>query len=141
MDIKGYIFPDELLYDKRHFWIKDEGTFIILGMTDFAVRLAGEFVFVDIGNPGRKVEKDQMFMSVESGKWVGRVYSPIDGEIIAVNEELEFEPERINEDCYGDGWLVKISVKDRSQLADLMDVKQLEPWLIDEIKRVKGEEE
>jgi len=140
LDIKGYILPDELLYDKKHFWIKDKDTFITLGMTDFAVRLAGEFVFVDIVEPGKKVEKDKVFMSVESGKWVGRVTSPIDGEIVEVNEELEFEPEKLNEDCYEEGWLVKIKIRDRSQLEELMTVKEVEPWLLDEIKRVKGED-
>ncbi|ATW25873.1 glycine cleavage system protein H [Candidatus Formimonas warabiya] len=139
MHIEGYHFPDDLKYDRSHFWEKVEGDQVTLGMTDFAVRLAGEFVFADVVEPGKKVHKDQVFMSVESGKWVGRVMAPVDGEITAYNEDLEFEPERINEDPYGKGWLVKIKVYDPSQLAALMDVGMIEPWLKEEIKRVKGE--
>lgn len=139
MLIEGYHLPDELKYDQNHFWEKVSGDVLIMGMTDFAVRLAGEFVFVDVVETGKKVQKGKVFMSVESGKWVGRVVSPVDGEIVAFNEDLEFEPERINEDPYGKGWLVKIKVEQEDQLAELMDVQTLEPWLKEEIKRVKGE--
>ena len=81
MKIEGYNFPDNLKYDKHHFWSKIEDDLLTMGMTDFAVRLAGEFVYVDIVEPGKKVAKDKVFMSAESGKWVGRVYAPEDGEI------------------------------------------------------------
>jgi glycine cleavage system H protein len=111
-----------------------------MGMTDFTVRLAGEFVYVEVIEPGRKVQKGEVLMSVESGKWVGRVYAPADGEVVAFNDSLEFEPEKINEDPYGDGWLVRIRVADQSQLGELMTVAELEPWLQQEIERVKGEQ-
>lgn len=140
MDIQGYNFPEGLKYDKNHFWSKIEGDTLTLGFNEFAVRLAGEFVYVDTVDPGTKVQKGVAFMSAESGKWVGRVYSPVDGEIVAYNEDLEFEPDKINQDCYGEGWLVKIKIADKSQLAELLDPKDIEPFIISEIERVKGEE-
>jgi glycine cleavage system H protein len=139
VEIQGYKFPEDLKYDKKHFWEKIEGDTITMGMTDFTVRLAGEFVYVEVIEPGRRVKKGEVLMSVESGKWVGRVYAPADGEVVAFNENLEFEPEKINEDPYGDGWLVRIRVTDQNQLEELMTVDDLEPWLTPEIERVRGE--
>ena len=81
MNIEGFYFPEDLLYDKRHFWSKIKNTIITMGMTDYAVKSAGELVFVESIEPGRKVSQDQVFMSVESGKWVGRVYAPVSGEV------------------------------------------------------------
>lgn len=141
MQIQGYNFPEGLKYDKNHFWSKLDGDILTMGFNEFAVRLAGEFVYVDMVEPGKKVEQGKAFMSAESGKWVGRVYAPVDGEVVEFNADLEFEPDKINQDPYGEGWLVKIKIAEAGQLGALMDPESLEPWFLSELERVKGDAE
>ena len=122
MKIGDYEFPDELLYEKNHFWAarEDSGN-IIFGATDFFQKLAGEIVFIELPAVGTKVEQGKSFSSMESGKWVGKVFAPVSGEIIEVNEELEDSPELINESCYEEGWIAKIKPADYDgELGDLM---------------------
>jgi glycine cleavage system H protein len=118
--IDPYEFPDELYYDKEHIWAKAEGNVVTIGMSQFGQDLAGEIVYVEVPRVGRTVAKGEAFMSMESGKWVGRVKSPISGEIIEANEEIEWESTLVNEDPYGEGWLAKIEASDLSDLDDLM---------------------
>lgn len=137
MQYDGYMYPDELYYDKRHFWSRIEGDVVIMGMTEYATKAAGEIVFVEVVETGKKVVQDRAFMSVESGKWVGRVYAQVSGEVIEINEELEFEPALINEDPYGDGWLVKIKMSDSKELDKLLMGESYLEWLGPEIERQK----
>ena len=108
-------------------------------MDDFAEKLAGQIVFVQLPFVGKAVTSGKKFAKVESGKWLGTVYSPADGEISAVNEELEANPSLINSDCYGKGWMYKIKPTDKSQINSLVhggkDV--LEAWLQEDIKKFK----
>ncbi|MDR1856336.1 MAG: glycine cleavage system protein H [Desulfovibrio sp.] len=131
MEIAGYNMPEELYYDQYHFWSKVEGDEIVVGMDEFAVKLAGQIVFVQLPFVGKAVSAGKKFAKVESGKWLGTVYSPADGEVVAVNEELESNPSLINSDCYGKGWMYRIKPADMSQVQSLVhggkDV--LEPWL------------
>lgn len=139
MDIAGYNMPEELYYDIYHFWTKVEGDLLVMGMDDFAEKLAGQIVFVQLPFEGKAVTAGKKFAKVESGKWLGTVYGPVDGEIAAVNQELEENPSLINQDCYGKGWMYKIKPKDASQLSRLIhggkDV--LEPWMLEDIKKFK----
>ncbi len=137
MKYDEYNYPDDLYYDKRHFWAKIEGDLCTMGMTDFAVKAAGDLVYVEEVSPGKAVSQDKAFMSVESGKWVGRVYAQVSGTVAEVNEELEFDPTLINQDCYGEGWLVKIKMEDPAEVKNLMAIAEYEGWIGKEIERQK----
>lgn len=139
MEIAGYNMPEELYYDQYHFWTRVDGDELVIGMDDFAEKLAGQIVFVQLPFVGKAVTAGKKFAKVESGKWLGPVYSPADGEITAVNEELEANPTLINADCYGKGWMYRIKPADKSQINTLIhggkDV--LEAWLQEDIKKFK----
>jgi glycine cleavage system H protein len=136
MEIQSYNMPDELYYEQNHYWVRPEGDLIVMGMDDFAQKLAGQVVFVQLPEEGKAVKAGKKFASVESGKWLGKIYGPLDGEIAAVNEELETSPGLINQDCYGKGWLYKIKPNDPADIGKLMHGKDaVEPWLLAEIEK------
>jgi glycine cleavage system H protein len=115
MDIDRYHFPDELLYDKEHNWARIEGNTATIGMTDFGQDLAGEIVYAEVPRVGREITAGEPFMSLESGKWVGRVKAIVSGKIIEANEEIEWESTVINEDPYSDGWFAKVEMSAEPQ--------------------------
>jgi glycine cleavage system H protein len=100
--------------------VRVEGSEATIGLTAFGQDLAGEIVYVEMPLVGREVAKDDAFMSMESGKWVGRIKAPVSGKVTAANEELEWESTTVNEDPYGEGWLAKLEIGDPSELDDLM---------------------
>lgn len=110
MKIDQYEFPDDLLYDKEQNWARIEGGVATIGLNDLGQDLAGEIVYAEVPRLGREIEQGQPFMSLESGKWVGRVKAIVSGKIIEANEEIEWESTIINEDPYGDGWFVKVEL-------------------------------
>jgi len=124
--IGEYEFPDELYYDQEHVWARVEGDMVTIGMTQFGQDLAGEIVYVEVPRVGREVSQGEAFMSMESGKWVGRVRSPVSGAIVEANEEVEWESTLVNEDPYGEGWLAKIEASDLSELDLLMKADSAE---------------
>ena len=115
-------YPTELKYTKDHEWIRvhDDGTATI-GITEFAQGELGDIVFVDINETGSVVEKDDTFGSVEAVKTVSELFMPVDAEILEINPELESNPELVNEDPYGAGWMVKVKINNADQLSDLLD--------------------
>lgn len=119
MELLGYNFPEDLLYDDDLGWVKVEGDEITVGVSDFFQKTAGEIIFIEVPAVGRKVEKGQPFSSIESGKWVGRLKAPVNGEITAVNSELGDFPYLLNESPYQDGWVAKIKFQDKAQLEAL----------------------
>ncbi len=130
MEVKGYNFPDELYYDKNHYWARLEGDLVVMGTTDLTQKLAGEITFVDVPGEGDEVSQGKPFGSIESGKWVGRVYAVVSGEVAQGNEELEDAPELINEDCYGAGWICKIKPSDlAAELGTLMQGQAYADWV------------
>ncbi len=120
MNIGGIEFPEDLYYDRQHDWARVEDGLVVQGMTDFGQRIAQEIVFVEMPRAGREVQQGETFMSMESGKWVGRIPAVVSGKILEANEELEWEPHLVNESPYEEGWLVKIELQDPSQLDHLM---------------------
>ncbi len=108
MEHKGYVFPDDLQYEKNHFWAKAEGDLVVTGATEFISKQAGEITFVDLPEEGDEVTQGKPYGSIESGKWVGRIYAVVSGEVAEVNSDLEDEPEKMNEDPYGGAWICKI---------------------------------
>lgn len=120
MELHGYNLPEDLYYDPNHFWVRDEGELLVMGMDDFARQMAGDIVYVQLPEDGKKLKAGKKFAKVESGKWLGKVLSPVDGELVGVNEELETHPELINQDCYGRGWMYKIRPVDKGPLGELV---------------------
>ena len=110
MNIDRFTFPDDLLYDREHNWARIEGNVATIGLTDFGQDLAGEIVFAEVPRIGREITAGETFMSLESGKWVGRVKAIVSGSIAEANEEIEWESTIINEDPYGEGWFAKVEV-------------------------------
>ena len=138
MKIEDYTFPDDLYYHKEHFWVKINGESVIIGTTDFAQKLAGQVVYIELPPVGKAVEQGKPCGSMESGKWVGRIYSPLSGKISAVNGALEDNPELINESPYETGWLFKIAASNlQAELNNLMKADKLEGFIKSEIERVK----
>lgn len=117
--IETYDFPDDLYYTKEHVWAKADGYIVTIGLSSFGQDVAGNILFVEAPRQGREIAKDEAFMSMESGKWVGRVKAPISGKILESNSELEWECGLVNIDPYGKGWLTKIEAKDIKELDSL----------------------
>jgi glycine cleavage system H protein len=114
-------YPEELRYHPEHDWARVEGDEATYGITWYAQDALGEVVFFEPPEVGKEVKKDESYAEVESVKAVSDVYSPLSGEVTAVNEALSDTPEKINEDPYGDGWLVKVNLSDPSETDELMD--------------------
>jgi glycine cleavage system H protein len=114
-------FPEDLKYSREHEWVLVEENIATVGITDFAQEQLGDVVFVELPAVGDSVTKDEAFGVVESVKAVSDIYAPVSGTVVEVNDDLPESPEMINEDPYGDGWIVKIEVSDRTDLDDLLD--------------------
>lgn len=114
-------FPDNLRYTKDHEWLRLEGDIAFVGVTDFAQRELGDIVYVEIDTVGESLAAEEVFGTIEAVKTVSDLFMPISGEIMEVNPQLDNGPELVNEDPYGDGWMVKIKVADPAEVAALMD--------------------
>ena len=115
--------PSDLKYTKDHEWVKIEGNTATIGVTDFAQGELGDIVYVDVDTLDDTVDKDDVFGSVEAVKTVSDLFMPLTGEVIEFNEGLEDDPEIVNKDPYGKGWMIKISFTDNSQIEDLLDAQ------------------
>ena len=116
-------YPDDLKYHSEHDWARVDGDTATLGITWYAQDQLGEVVFFDPPEVGKTIAKDEPYAEVESVKAVSDVIAPVSGEILEVNEALKDAPEQINDDSYGEGWLVKVKLSDPSELDALMDAK------------------
>lgn len=112
--------PGDLKYTKDHEWIKVEGDIATIGITDFAQSELGDIVYVEVETVGDELEEQEVFGTVEAVKTVSDLFLPLAGEIIEFNEALENEPELVNSDPYGAGWMVKVKISDVSQIDDLL---------------------
>ena len=115
-------YPEDLKYHAEHDWARIDGEEATFGITWYAQDALGEVVFFDPPEPGAQVTKDQSYAEVESVKAVSDVFAPLSGEILEVNEALGDSPEKINEDPYGEGWLVKVRLTEPSEVETLLDV-------------------
>ena len=113
--------PQELKYTKEHEWVRMEGEFAYVGITDYAQEQLGDIVFVDIPSVGETLEANEVFGTIEVVKTVSDLFLPIAGEILEQNAELEDNPELVNKDPYGKGWLIKVKPADVGELDDLLD--------------------
>lgn len=119
--------PSDLKYTKEHEWLKDNGDgTATIGITEFAQGELGDIVFVELEEPGFDFSQDDTFGTVEAVKTVSELFAPIDGEILEINEELEDNPELVNDDPYGAGWMIKLKINDPSQFEDLLSAEDYE---------------
>lgn len=115
--------PSNLKYTREHEWIRVEGNEAFVGITDYAQSELGEIVFVDVDTVGETVEKEGVFGSVEAVKTVSDLNMPVEGEILEFNEALNDQPELVNNDPYGEGWMIKIAIANPAQLDELLDAE------------------
>ena len=117
--------PDNLKYSKDHEWLREtESGEAYIGVTDFAQSELGDIVFVDIDTQDEELNQEEVFGTVEAVKTVSDLFMPISGKVLEINEKLEDEPELINNDPYGDGWIIKISITENNELESLLDAKE-----------------
>lgn len=114
-------FPETLKYTKDHEWIKVEGNIATVGITEFAQRELGDIVFVDIDSKGKSLSENEIFGTVEAVKTVSDLYLPVSGKVIEVNPDLEGNPEYVNQDPYGKGWMIKMEISNMAEVDGLMD--------------------
>ena len=115
--------PAELKYTKDHEWIKIDGDTATIGITDFAQGELGDIVYVEVETVEETLEREEVFGTVEAVKTVSDLFLPVSGEILEFNEDLEAEPEKVNEDPYGAGWMVRVKMSDTSEVEDLLDAE------------------
>ena len=116
--------PQNLKYTKDHEWVKINGSEALVGITDFAQSELGDIVFLEIETEGESLDKGEVFGTIEAVKTVSDLFMPLSGEVIEVNPELEATPELINKDSFGNGWLIKISMSDNSQIDELLSAEE-----------------
>ena len=116
--------PKDLKYTNDHEWVKVEGDIATVGITDFAQGELGDIVYVEVETVDETLEREEVFGTVEAVKTVSDLFAPLSGEIVEFNQSLEDEPEKVNSDPYGEGWMVKIRFSDASQLDDLLSAEE-----------------
>lgn len=137
--IEDYDLPDELYYHEEHSWarVEDDGT-VTVGMSDFFQQQAGEIVFVDLPEEEDEVEQGEICGNIQSSKWVGKLYAPVSGEITSINEDLEDDVTAINNDPYGEGWILTISPSNlEDDLSNLQHGDDVEPWIHEQIEKAE----
>jgi glycine cleavage system H protein len=112
--------PQELKYTKDHEWVRIEGDVAYVGITDFAQSELGDIVYVDIDTLDKKVNQEEVFGTVEAVKTVSDLFCPLTGTVLEINPKLDANPELVNSDPYGDGWMIKLSIDDQDEVADLL---------------------
>jgi len=122
-------YPADFLYTKEHEWLQVHGDSGTVGITDYAQHELGDVVFVELPKVGAKIKSRQSFGTVESVKAVSEIYSPVSGEVTAVNEDLSGSPEKINSEPHTGGWLVKLKLADKNELSSLMKAQDYEKYV------------
>ena len=121
--------PQSLKYTKEHEWVREDGDTVTVGITDHAQGELGDIIFVEFPEIGQKIERDDPFGTIEAVKTVADLFAPISGTVIEINETLDDSPESVNQDPYGDGWMVKVSVSEAGELDSLMSADQYQEMI------------
>ncbi|HOM99258.1 MAG TPA: glycine cleavage system protein GcvH [Acidobacteriota bacterium] len=124
--------PADLMYTKQHEWVSIDGDTATVGITEYAQQELGDIVYVELPEVGESFEAEESFGSVESVKAVSQIYMPLSGRVIAVNEDLADAPEIVNQDPYGEGWMIKVEIIDPSLVHELMSAEEYENYLKEE---------
>jgi len=125
-------YPEDCLYTREHEWIRVEDDVGVIGITDYAQQALGDIVYVELPSVGDHFSQGESFGNVESVKAVSELYMPVSGEIVAINEDLAESPQLVNEDPYGDGWMVKVALSDPAELETLMSASEYEEYVKEE---------
>ncbi len=138
IEVEGYQAHEDYYYEPTHAWMRVEGDgTVTVGLDDFGQKAAGKIVFIDVPDEGTKVEKGKTLMSIESSKWIGEIKSPVTGEVAESNEELWDNPRLMNEDPYGEGWVVKVTPEDlEGEKGDLVTGDAIADWIREDIKNL-----
>jgi len=137
-DVLGYLLPDDLYYHKEHMWVKLEGNIATVGVTDFYQKLAGEISYIELPSEGDEVSADDVVGTVETGKWVGKIFAPLSGTIKETNPDISDDPTLPNQDPYGKGWLFKIEVSNlEEEINNLYKGEDAIEWQKEEIEKHK----
>ncbi len=113
-------FPDDIKYTKDHEWVRVEGTVATIGITDFAQGELGDVVYIDIGTIGESLEKEIVFGTIEAVKTVSDLFMPVSGKVLEMNKKIDTNPESVNKDPYGEGWLIRVEMTQLSELTSLL---------------------
>lgn len=113
--------PKELLYTEEHEWVNDENDDTIIGITDFAQSQLGDIIFLELPDIGDKIIAGEPFGEVEAVKTVSELYAPVNGTVIEINNDLEDSPDKVNQDCYGEGWIIKIKSDEKIEKENFLD--------------------
>ncbi|NLJ01088.1 MAG: glycine cleavage system protein GcvH [Bacteroidales bacterium] len=122
-------FPENVKYSSDHEWVRVEGSEAYVGITDFAQDELGEIVYVDVGTEGETLEKGEVFGSIEAVKTVSDLLMPVAGEVLELNAKLDDEPELVNKDPFGEGWIIKVAVNDEAELDGLMTAEAYKEFI------------
>lgn len=133
--------PEGLKYSKEHEWVLVEGQSATIGITEYAQEELGDIVYVELPEVGEKVVKDDPFGAVESVKAVSDVYAPVSGSVLEINDVLPDNPETINDDPYGDGWMIRVELSDLDDLKDLMDADEYAEYVAQQKEENEDEDE
>jgi glycine cleavage system H protein len=120
--------PEDLHYSKDHEWVRVEGELAVIGITDYAQNSLGDVVYVELPKAGEKFEANEPFGSVESVKAVSEVFTPVTGAVVTINESLADEPEKVNSDPYGDGWMIRLRMDKPSDVDSLLNAAEYEDF-------------
>jgi glycine cleavage system H protein len=134
-EVQGFQLPDELWYHKEHMWAKVEGDLATVGVTDFYQRLAGEISYIELPSVGDDISAGDVVGTVETGKWIGKIYAPVSGSVEEINEEIDNEPNLPNTDPYSNGWLFKVKFTDSSELEQLFKGDAAITWQTEQIAK------
>ncbi len=135
MDVEGYDMPDDLYYHKEFMWARVDGSTARVGLIDFAQKMSGDISYVEMPFDGDQVSQDDEVGTVETGKWVGKIFAPVSGTIKATNEKLYDDPTVINKDPYGEGWIFEVEMSDPDELGNLMKIDAAVEWVKGEIAK------
>jgi len=136
-EIEGYNLPEELYYHSEHMWVRKEGDLIRVGLNDFSQKLSGELSFIELPETSGEVKANQVIGSYETGKWMGKIYAPVAGEVVEVNEELEDDPTLINSDPYGAGWMFIMRPADVGEIENLIHGDAVVDFIKAEVEKHK----
>jgi glycine cleavage system H protein len=133
--VKDYDLPDDLLYHDQHMWVRVDGDHAVVGVDDFTQKAAGEVTYIELPSEGEQFEAGDLAGSIETGKWVGKLYCPVSGEIAEANTAVGDDPTLINQDPYGEGWLFRVRMSAKNDLESLMKAADAVTWLEEEIAK------
>lgn len=138
--IDGYEMPEELYYHKEHTWARVEYKKVKVGVTDYSQKSAGDIVYVDLPFAGDEIKQDEPFGKMQSAKWIGELYAPISGRIVAVNDILNGKPTTINQSPYESGWIITVQPANlEEELKNLLSGEAAVAWIKEQIKKAEAE--